>query len=458
MFSTLEYLTKNSLRSFPFKDDDTLEDTTALFDLDQSTFLDALVISKVSTATSAYLSTLSRDATNFTFGITLIDSLGADITTISFTKAISSVVALGTITYSNASASIKLVAGDGLVTLGTAPVFSHSFLRYATEIVADAFIPYMPLLSSIQFNNTDPADNSEVIVAVVSSDDLEFDAGSNIDVIPDNGKASLAVIPGYGTGLYDGCSGKAGIKTINFIPSNRGQFSIAGDGCYTTSAITHGIQLINSCTPKCTHDQMVNWQHYYNRLKDATLYMADTYVPGVQNIIVGDPITGLPSGSMNDFYLHILPTRNVPNFVGSYLDFYSYYSFAVSFYNPPKTLTPFSLDVTVDTTSGHSSNMILVPKFGTTATPYATTWRVAEIKLPSTDGSQKIVQVDGSTSPSSFTITGYSIPCRDYATLDFTIQQVDTTQPVYLTVTANMQHGSTADLFQNFTLQLPSAL
>jgi hypothetical protein len=95
--------------------------------------------------------------------------------------------------------------------------------------------------------------------------------------------------------------------------------------------IDHGLTLSNICTPKCTKDQLGDFAHYVNRIKDG-LSKVNSYVTTVVNDF---------NTYVNNWVTTVYPEKNKPYYKISYSKFEVpyptnsyYYSFVVGFFNP----------------------------------------------------------------------------------------------------------------------------
>lgn len=411
----IEYLTGNSFIVYPFKDESSLRDITLTFLISNDCFLDALVVSKSVDITKAYLYSFTQDGVNFVLSFRLLNDANSLIATATITKAIGSVVERQTFTYSDSNVAIKIVPGKAFVDLGLIAPFSYTFLQSATQVSSTAFVPYIPSVTNIDFYNIDPVTNLPILLTSVTDDDLQFEAGTNIDVIDNDGAASLDVIAGAGTGLFDGCDLNPGtIKSINFIPSNEGRFFLLGDGCYTHQRNPNGLLLSNICKPKCTSQQIVNYGHYHNRIKDGIFDVGD-YAETVKDAIVDQ---------MNDYNTNVVPTKTMPKFNGKFVQTTDgstcYFSFAVGIFNPSDS--PISVD------------MHIVPAFPVVpGMEYFVMEHTPRITLDDTT-----CYLPTNVSPHNIDLVGFMVPCIDFALLEFVVSTnigVITT----LTINSNIQ-------------------
>lgn len=130
-------------------------------------------------------------------------------------------------------------------------------------------------LATITFSNQLDADTQEIFEPK-SSGTIKFEEGSNIDL---SGSTSLTfdLIPGGGSGLYDACANLGSvIRTINGIASDAfHNFSLTKDACYDLTPGVNSLTLGNHCKPECSEEELKNFAHYINRIKDGVVTTTD---------------------------------------------------------------------------------------------------------------------------------------------------------------------------------------
>lgn len=260
---SLEYLTGNSIRKYPFSDSSSLVSGSS-WTLPNDAFLD-FAFNSFDTSKSITVKLKSIVATttlDFTFSARDIDDVEIeDDIQVSIPLVFTPFNTYGV---SNSSYALRFVLGRGL--LGLTNGFSQTFTNTAV-ILGSLCYPLVPVVSSILLYNQ--GDLFRTITADQESDvQLELSGGANI-TFADNGKVRMNVVPGAGTGLYDPCNGELYISSINEIKANNyGGFLLLSDDCYRQDQVENGLVLENLCTPKCTSDQFKAVAHYTNRLND----------------------------------------------------------------------------------------------------------------------------------------------------------------------------------------------
>lgn len=399
----LDYLSDNGLKKYPFQDGVSLFDTTKAFSFPNNFFLDIIFVAKVSTITGTYLSSYQNQYGSSQFVITFTTLPGN--TVITLTIPYSSVVEKGLITYADSNVAIKIVPGWSFAQAKTGVDDTvYNFNQAGTLLAVAAVILMVPSVSSIAFYNWDGETNTVEAdpVAIFTGNqsspltNLIISAGSNIDFELDGNILSLDVIRGAGTGLYNGCTTPTGvINTINYIPpSTLGNFLLETDDCYTVTPITHGLDLENTCAPKCTAEQLNNFAYYNNRITDGltTVY---TYADSIYNDIATE---------LERYTADVLPTVNKPHYKIASLQSPSiatgkgYLTFSIGLFNPTNSSITYSFSASGGTLATHSlgpssgsgtipclqHKIVTFTMYGTTGTTVTISGMIATVTISGT--------------------------------------------------------------------------
>lgn len=381
----MEYLTENSLITYPFKDGMTLKDLSSPYVVPPDCILDLQIVSKDADAVKAAMTALSKATGNISLEVTLYDSSDSVIDSSIMSWAIGSIVERTTLTYSDSLLTAKLVPGPSLVTLAAGADFSYTFSLAVAEICSSALLQRTPQVPQIEFFNTSETTGLPVSEHAFTS---AFNVGprANITIAEVAPNIQIGVEAGEGTGLYDGCSTAPGqIKTINYIASNQGHFLLQGDGCYNVVNLSNGLLFENTCVPKCTPENLVNFAHYQNRLHNGLNTIVD----------YADTLYGSIKTDMDDYLAVQVPLKSRSTFDAIFVKTqdsrYTYYSFTVGMYNPSK----------VD----RAVTMTISP-YGAALVP----------------GTVKFKVNDTTVFYNSITSQTFTIPCLNYGTLVFVLK------------------------------------
>jgi hypothetical protein len=307
----LEYLTSNGLNKYPFDDSATLRNVTGLATLPNNLFLDLLVVSKIDSGNGAFIHKISNNYTGelteeliFTLGVTLFDSSGSTVHIFEFDIPFDEVIEKEFYGMADDSVAVKVVFGTGFIEykfkIITDPLI---FSKNATTLVGSAFVPMVPRVKSIAFYNWDNVTQTaqEMPEAYFAGDEdpppvnvtLKEGANTAFSQSKEN-QIIWDVLPGAGIGLYNDCDANTGIKTINGIEPdifNR-NFLMLADECYRVLPgqindvgelipESASLSFLNTCTPKCSSDNLKAFANYLNRIRDGTVsvsaYAANVY-------------------------------------------------------------------------------------------------------------------------------------------------------------------------------------
>jgi hypothetical protein len=312
--SAFEYLTVNSLTSYPFRDARG-EHTT--FPIEPDVFLDILFVAKDRNILRPYISRIQAAANElnlffndaatgnylFTASIPSGDVLDHLINTTASFYGIS-----------NSLASVKFVFGAGmpkLYALGNDVPYTPEF----TELSPGAVVYSVPKVTSLDYETyiyTNPGVDLNQALASVKiyheGDEARIDAGSNSQFAYEAPSTKYIDIGrGLGTGLHDPCDGGiiTDVLTINRVgPDKNGNVFINSTECYSSKLLTenerilltisqpeyltfalpfqtpntfdvlapafasHGLIFENFCKPKCPPENLNAFAEYLNRVKD----------------------------------------------------------------------------------------------------------------------------------------------------------------------------------------------
>ncbi len=197
--------------------------------------------------------------------------------------------------------AVKVVFGAEFVARKSSSMDLH-FLKETTTLAGSAFVPMVPRVTSIAFYNWDnvfQGPNEQPIAYFYGDEEDPLDnitlkegANTSFSQLTEN-QIIWDVVPGAGTGIYNDCDTNTGIKTINGIEPdifNR-NFLMTADECYQIfpgQSVAGelvpelaSLSFLNTCTPKCTSNDLKAFANYLNRIRDGTasvvLYASNTF-------------------------------------------------------------------------------------------------------------------------------------------------------------------------------------
>jgi len=312
--AALEYLTNNSLIAYPFKD----AVAVAANPIQESWFLDMLLAPKSKSVKRIYMQRIRTDGG--LLHITFKDCLAAaTLATIEVNHA--DVVDhlnnkdVAFYAFSNEALSAKLVFGAGLVTLCAGAAFDYTYTKEEAEVSSGAIALYAPVVKSLTFSNVQADNTYAAAHSYASTDTLApyIARGTNTKFLGEpSAGIGMYVGRGLGLGLYDPCSNRTGIYSINKLaPDDRGHIYLATSSCYSLSLLTYSkkleydssdpsplrpyylfplyngdtfagatdisntILISNNCKPKCPPEAVNATAGYMNRLADGLQDIVD---------------------------------------------------------------------------------------------------------------------------------------------------------------------------------------
>jgi hypothetical protein len=241
----LEYLSTNSLISYPFKDSRAVNSSLSIPD---DAFLDALFITNEHDIKRVYISKISKISINISIELSEVNLgiIGNIVFPIAAAESHLFNQTTSFISYSSLKWSIKLVFGPGISFL----VGDYSPTAYTadqTEFVSSVIQYYPRAVKSLTFNAYTPqgAISGQALTnvhtyfsgstAYISNGaNNEFSSGTNQTIY-------LDVLRGNGTGLWDPCS-TGNIKdlyTVNEVsPNDAGSLFLNADDCYSLGLLS----------------------------------------------------------------------------------------------------------------------------------------------------------------------------------------------------------------------------
>lgn len=312
--AALEYLTSNSLISYPFKTGRAILETTS-HPIEDDWFYDILISSFSDSVRSVYISKIKKTALGgleVTFSNTeTLTSIGVAVVTPENLVSHYKNVAKSFSAHNLGSFAVKLVFGPGLV---AKTAFEQVYTFPEASIANAAIILNHPSLRTLTFEayKFDPSVSStptleevmEYSYPEVPTVQPTHNASFSLDSL---NKGSLYVTRGAGAGLYDGCPEIGEIQDVyslsNIFPNTKGALFLNTSSCYaantlsasnetlygthldkyrnfevftsptTTSTVDvvhvgHSITFENFCKPKCPHENLNAYAHYLNRVAD----------------------------------------------------------------------------------------------------------------------------------------------------------------------------------------------
>ncbi len=297
--AALEYLSANSLITYPFKDGMIKLSSDDSYTIPNDFFLDMLIVAKKQTIKRAYLHSLAvflSGSKQATAVIKLVD----EEEVVLFTETVTGVITnKGLITGSSANCYIKIVYGVGAVDASVG--LSKTFSLDTAEICSGAIILAPPRVKKITFFNSNAATgepeafvgnildgtSAPIVVNLQEGTNTSFKQNKELTT------TELGIIPRAGAGQYDGCRENGNedtIVTLNGVkPDEFGNIKIGTDNCHNTRAAEYGLEFEHTCEPKCTTDQIAATAYYLNRIKDGLLVLTDrvkdTIEPAFESLV-----------------------------------------------------------------------------------------------------------------------------------------------------------------------------
>lgn len=269
-----EYLSANSLTSYPLKDIkpvifDVINNKEILFPND--ILVDALFVVAIPNVREVRLQQVSIVTNQLYIQFSLRDINGNIINLLTFTFP-QNIVPYQTYTNDFGNVAIKLVPGYGIQTLDNINWVSQVGLPVIDSVIVYPFTKVI----SLTFENATANGFEKVHSFNFASD--RFEGGSNVAIECNNNTINLSVLPGRGTGLYDACSDRSeGVWTLNNVtPDKRGNIVINGGNCFDIIKGDSFLALEHLCDPRCSEYELQAYAYYVNRLKDGLVTLTNT--------------------------------------------------------------------------------------------------------------------------------------------------------------------------------------
>jgi len=345
----LEYLSGNSLISYPFKDGRAVNSYLPLGD---DTFLDALfVISGEVGISRPYISHISTAQSVITFELSDVVGGLFGVVELPTSSAVNHLDSVGDNFFhvTNSTWSAKFVFGPGIFELHT-PGINIQFTPDETEFSPSVVIHTVPMVTALNFESyhndgTLAAQTPEAVHIYSPGEEAKMTNGSNnVFNFLSPETMYLDIQRGAGTGLHDPCaSGNiTDIYSINRItPDSQGSMFFSASDCYSMELLTyndtqlysfipdiasrygdfatpipqigntpgytqyfnaiapemggHGLVMQNHCQPKCPPQNLNAFAEYLNRVTDgaAELYkfVSNSYETYGTGTLSGDIFT-----------------------------------------------------------------------------------------------------------------------------------------------------------------------
>lgn len=312
--SALEYLTANSLTSYPFKSGREVNLNTN-HPIADDWFYDLLFVSFSNNIRSVFISKIKKtNAGGLEISFSSVDNISFTVTATIPTESVVNHyknIAKSFASYSASNFAVKFVFGPGLVEKSA---FEQNYLLGESELANSAILLNCPKLSSFSFEtyNFNPSVSSEASIEQIHSysypnvPTLKLNHNSQF-TLNSVKEGSLAVIRGAGAGLYSDCPEDGEIHdvySLNFVtPDAKGSIFLKPSSCYTANTLTstdeilygaaldkyrnfevlsplnevivkdivtpgHAITFENFCKPKCPRENLNAFAHYLNRVSD----------------------------------------------------------------------------------------------------------------------------------------------------------------------------------------------
>lgn len=286
--NNLDYATGNAITRFPFKDTAPLTWYTfpagSTGQLSNKIFKDVRIISKYNDLVTVYLDSIA-------YSFTALSNPAGGVIQLHFKVD----PTLGPLTNPYAL-TIELPYGqdigntvDNYVRI-QAEIDSQAFVEYLIEAEAEVadtiqFGPentfclstyvYKAPKAEITFSNQLDTATEETLV-VKTSGSISIEGGTNIN-LSGTSQLNVDLVPGGGLGLFDACEDLGNVvRTLNGITADAYKnFSLTKDACYDITPGSHALTISNHCKPECAEEELKNFAHYANRLKDGVVSMTD---------------------------------------------------------------------------------------------------------------------------------------------------------------------------------------
>lgn len=312
--AALEYLTSNSLISYPFKSGRVLGESNSN-PIEDNWFYDILLSSFSDSIRSVYVSKIKKTSTG---GLEVTFSNSETLTAIG-TAVVTSEnlvnhyknIAKSFSAHNLGSFAVKLVFGPGLI---AKEAFEQTYSLTEASLANSAIVLNRPRLNTLTFEayNFDPSVSSSPTIEQV----IEYSYPEVPTVQPSHNASfsldslnhgSLYITRGAGAGLYNACPEIGAISdvySLNSInPNQKGALFLNASSCYTANTLSssnetlygtyldryrifeihtsptttstvdvvhvgHSITFENFCKPKCPHENLNAYAHYLNRVTD----------------------------------------------------------------------------------------------------------------------------------------------------------------------------------------------
>jgi hypothetical protein len=324
----LEYLTTNSLVSYPFKPRKELAETT-IHPIGDDWFYDLLFTSYSDTIRSVYLSKIkktSEGSLELSFSSTENEELlGVAVVAADFVVNHYKNLSNSFAGYSSNNFAVKFVFGPGLIDKAA---FEQEYTFQEAELANSAIVLNKPQLRTLRFESLefDASSSAEVTLTEIHTYNYpdvpvvkpQYNSQFTLDSL---NSGSLYVIRGAGAGLYDACPKPGEIEdvyTLNSVsPDLTGALFLKPSSCYTANTLTasartllgntlskyenfktistsgevvfkdvvhvgHSITFENFCKPKCPPENLGAFAHYLNRVSDGVQELDTLVTVGVE--------------------------------------------------------------------------------------------------------------------------------------------------------------------------------
>jgi predicted phage tail protein len=311
--AALEYLTSNSLISYPFKAGRAVNEGNA-HNIEDDWFYDILFTSYSDDVRSVYISRVKK---------TVQGALELDFSNSENLSLLATVtVAANNLTnhfrnidksfasFSSSLFAVKLVFGSGLVVKSS---FEQAYTPAEASLTNAAIVLNRPRLKTLTFEayhfdfsvSAVPSIDEVMVYSYPEVPTLKPQYNSNFELTSIN-HVNLQVLRGTGAGLYDPCTPIGAIQdvySLNFVtPNSSGSLFLNASNCYTANTLSssnetlygtyldkyrtfeihtglgtttvdtvhvgHSITFENFCKPKCPHENLNAYAHYLNRVTD----------------------------------------------------------------------------------------------------------------------------------------------------------------------------------------------
>ena len=325
--AALEYLTNNSLSSYPFKSGRSVSAGSS-HAIEDDWFYDILVTSYADSVRGVYISKIKKTiAGGLEISLSNLESLELlGVAALSPSNVVNHYrnIDKSFASYATELFSVKFIFGAGLIVKSA---FEQEYSPAEASLANAAVVLNRPRLKTLKFEaydfdfrlSTSPSLDEVVVYSYPEVPTIKPNYNSKFELTSIN-RGDLYVLRGEGAGLYDACLQAGEIQdvySLNFIlPNSSGALFLNASNCYTANVLSnsnealygayldkyrafeihtfsgtttvdtvhvdHSITFENFCKPKCPHENLNAYAHYLNRVTDGAQELASIVTRSVE--------------------------------------------------------------------------------------------------------------------------------------------------------------------------------